>query len=90
MTGVQTCALPISSDTNNPVPAASTEDEYLAKFASLDALLSTLRTGESQLSAAKNDQERVRALTKIVLAQRRCNDSMYDLMVEMNNFFGRG
>lgn len=69
-------------------PAKEADDEYLKRFDSLDQSNTYLRKIVDSLDRQPHDEARVRTLKEIVKVQQKVNEDLYDLLVEMNNFFG--
>lgn len=64
-------------------------DDYLKRFDLVEASMTTVNNVIASLSTQPHDEARVKALVECVRAQQKVNEHLYDLLVEMNNFFGK-
>lgn len=78
--------------TNDPtgdhVDVQEVSDEYLKIFDEIESKNSNLKLLIDSLPIQPHDQSRLYILLNVVKEQQKLNEKMYDLMVEMNNYFG--
>ncbi len=80
----------IADTTNNPnVPPVddAAADEYMKKFDVVEARLQRCATGLRALSNQPDQDHRLFALMRLADDQQKLNEQLFDLLVEMNNFF---
>lgn len=63
-------------------------DHYLCHFEKLESSNGVLASCVGELSHQPHDEARVGALIRCLQSQQCVNEQLYDLLVEMNNFFG--
>ncbi len=64
-------------------------DEYMQRFDSVEKSIADMATFINKLDKQPHDQARVEALIDCLKQQQKHNAELYDLLVEMNNCFGR-
>ena len=70
----------------------STDDDafkYLEGFDVISNLNDTLRLSMNEVVSAPHDQARIQALIGYIKIQQQQNEELYNLVVGMNNFFGK-
>jgi len=74
----------------HPTPAQDVEssvDDYLRRFDLVESSMERMSVLAAGVAHQPHDEARIRALTDCVLAQQKINANLYDLLVEMNNYF---
>lgn len=81
----------VPSDTPcvDTVPSDEDAFKYLEGFDIISNLNDTLRTCMDQVVSAPHDQARIQALIGYIKIQQEQNEELYNLVVGMNNFFGK-
>jgi len=64
-------------------------DSYMDRFSTIESIMEVLKKQSAALRHKPHDEARVRALIEISTQQTILNEQLFDLMVEMNNFFGK-
>ncbi|QYB17750.1 hypothetical protein PV-S19_0386 [Pacmanvirus S19] len=64
-------------------------DEYMKKFDSVEKSVMDMSAVVSKLDKQPHDQARVEVLIHCLKQQQKHNTELYNLLVEMNNCFGR-
>ncbi len=62
-------------------------DAYMQQFANVEAQGATFRTMVEMIDVQPDQDARLFMLIKCIKQQQKLNDEMYDLLVEMNNFY---
>ncbi|SIP86132.1 Hypothetical protein PACV_419 [Pacmanvirus A23] len=64
-------------------------DEYMRRFDSVEKSVMDMAVAINKLDKQPHDQARVEVLIGCLKQQQKHNAELYDLLVEMNNCFGR-
>ncbi len=68
-------------------PVADTSDDYLKRFDVVSAQSAQVSAVIAKFASQPDDQHRLYAAIDCIKAQQRLNEEMFDLLVEMHNFF---
>ncbi len=83
------CNIADIGDHVNHLPAELGEqDDYLVRFERVDLANNKLNMLLENVKHQPHDEARIQLLLKCIAAQSSVNSEMYDLLVEMNNYFG--
>jgi len=77
-----------SESKSTPDHSQEASDEYLAKFDTLSDCNHGLAQIVAGFGSQPDDQQRLYAVMNYVVALQKQNEHLYDLLVEMNNYFG--
>lgn len=69
------------------IPAQETDDEYMKKFDVVRKQLDENGTIISQLYVQPDQDHRIAVMREFLQGQQAYNEQVYDLLVEMSNFF---
>lgn len=71
-------------------PEPTDGDDYLMKFETIRNIINETQAAVDMVNEQPHDQARIECMQACMLKQQELNETLYELLVEMNNYFAPG